>query len=416
MPPNALLTRLVEERAGHVEFVDTTLALADENGRDLVPAELNNLETARQRIAEIDAQTAPLVAFEEARASAVRIDAIMAPARPVEARAYTTPRPSPETSFGSRIAESDEFRAWQAGNPARMAIDVVPSEIRATLVTTAPPGSMFVPAPLKWAAPAPATSTPLLDAITHVPVSGGSVDIVSYGNFATGAEVVGEGLGKPEATLTATSTPTPLETIAAWVEVSRQLLQDAPAARAIIDSQLTRGVLRKLEDEVASAIEAAAIPDAVGAAGTPTVGVIRQASALVQGNGFSPNVVIANPADFAAIDLDVMNATLNGANASSAYWGLTPVPVPTLTPGQIFVMDAAAAVFLFENSSVAVYMTDSDVTAGGASGFRRNLFTILAECRAKGAVVNPLAAASVVTTPPVAGAAASASASGRSKG
>ena len=66
----------------------------------------------------------------------------------------------------------------------------------------------------------------------------------------------------------------------------------------------------------------------------------------------------------------------------------------------LYVMDAAACVFLFERTNgVEVFMTDSDVTGAGASGFRANLFTILAEIRAKSAVVNPTAATKIVVTP-----------------
>src|SRR4051812_6227321 len=47
--PNAVLTRLSDERSELVEFVDQTLALADT--RDLVDAEMRNLDTTRERIA-----------------------------------------------------------------------------------------------------------------------------------------------------------------------------------------------------------------------------------------------------------------------------------------------------------------------------------------------------------------------------
>jgi HK97 family phage major capsid protein len=409
---NPMLDRLAEERAGHVEFVDTTLSRANDDGRDMVPAELANLSTARERIAEIDAQMGPLVAFEEARASAVRIDNLTTATHVPEPRAFTNPRGGlivPE-SFGGLVTASDEFRSWQSGAPARLTIDRAPSEVRATLTTGTLPGSAYVPAPMKWAAPAAAVSTPLLDSITHVPVVGGSVDIVSYGNAAIGAAVVAEGAAKPEATTTATSVNTPLETIAHWVEVTRQLLQDAPAARAIIDSQLTRGVLVKLEANVAAAIDAANFPVTTGAAGVPLVGVARTGAAVVQAAGYQPNVILGNPADLAGMDLDVFMSTLNGATTSPNYWGLTPIGVPGLPVGRTYVMDASAAVFIFENASVQVFMTDSDVTGAGLSGFRRNLFTILAECRAKGAVVNTSAGTRIVAT---AGAVTAAAASGR---
>lgn len=393
--PNAVLTRLADERAGLVEFIDTTLAKANDDGRDLVDAELRNMATTKERIAAIDAQMKPIAEFEETRASAVHIDRLTVPSAPArtESRAYAAPVTD---SFGTLVTSADEFRAWQNGQSARMEIPFNIAELRATVVTSADPGKSMLPAAQKWSGPAPAVVTPLLNAITHVPVSTGSVDVVTYGTTATGAAVVAENALKPEATLTATTVPTPLETIAAWVEVTRQLLQDAPAARAIIDSQLTRGVARALEARVAAVIAAGVTASLTGPTGGGLIAAVRAGAAAVQANGWTPDVVLASPGALATMDIAVYQTTaLGGTNVQSAYWGLTPVPVPGLA--DVYVMDASASVFLFERMSIDVFMTDSDVSTGGTSGFRKNLFTILAETRAVAAVVNPTAATKVVS-------------------
>ena len=64
---NPVLTRLVEERAGQVSFIDSLLSRVEAEGRDLVDAERSNLAAARERISEIDAQREPLEAFETLR-------------------------------------------------------------------------------------------------------------------------------------------------------------------------------------------------------------------------------------------------------------------------------------------------------------------------------------------------------------
>jgi HK97 family phage major capsid protein len=61
------LARLLAERAQQVEFIDQLLARVEAEHRDLVDAERANLEAARQRIAELDAQIAPLQEFETLR-------------------------------------------------------------------------------------------------------------------------------------------------------------------------------------------------------------------------------------------------------------------------------------------------------------------------------------------------------------
>ena len=63
--PNAVLEHLEKQRAEQVAFVDELLNRVQ--GRDLVQAEVDNLTAARQRIAAIDAQLAPLREFEQLR-------------------------------------------------------------------------------------------------------------------------------------------------------------------------------------------------------------------------------------------------------------------------------------------------------------------------------------------------------------
>jgi HK97 family phage major capsid protein len=64
--PNAVLERMLEQRSEQIATMDAILGQVD--GRDLVDAERGLLESARQRIAELDAQIKPLEEFEQLRA------------------------------------------------------------------------------------------------------------------------------------------------------------------------------------------------------------------------------------------------------------------------------------------------------------------------------------------------------------
>lgn len=68
-PVNPVLDRLRQERAKHVEYIQTLLSRVDEDQRDLVDAETASLTSTRERIAQIDAQIEPLEAFEQTRAA-----------------------------------------------------------------------------------------------------------------------------------------------------------------------------------------------------------------------------------------------------------------------------------------------------------------------------------------------------------
>ena len=133
-----------------------------------------------------------------------------------------------------------------------MTIETRATSLRAPLAEGAAPGSMLLPEKQKFVLPQGDPEFPLLNAIGRIQVSSNAIDMVTYGTpaGATGASVVAEGAAKPEAAISATSSTVNIDTIAYWIQATRQLLQDAPAARGLIDDQMRRGLKTKLESEV----------------------------------------------------------------------------------------------------------------------------------------------------------------------
>ena len=108
---NAVLERLREQRDAQVTFIDELLSRVDADGRDLVDAETSNLNAARERIAELDAQIAPLDEFEALRGthreSQRQPDAAPRPTDPLAGRpraASNTRRQAPSSSTTSPVA------------------------------------------------------------------------------------------------------------------------------------------------------------------------------------------------------------------------------------------------------------------------------------------------------------------------
>lgn len=66
---NAVLVRLLAQRAEQETFIDQLLARVEAEERDLVDAERDNLTAARERIAKLDEQIQPLEEFEATRAA-----------------------------------------------------------------------------------------------------------------------------------------------------------------------------------------------------------------------------------------------------------------------------------------------------------------------------------------------------------
>jgi hypothetical protein len=117
---------------------------------------------------------------------------------------------------------------------------------------------------------------------------------------------------------------------------------------------------------------------------------------VVQAAGFNPGAVLLNPTDWAEMDVAAMRGTLAGATIRQNYWGLTLIPSIAQPVGTAVVGDFRAALSHYIRSQVAMYITDSH-----ADTFLSNVFTLLAERRAKTVVVRPqaLCECTVVTGP-----------------
>lgn len=411
---NPTIERLQTQRREQEELVAHLLEKAETEDRDVVDAEIRLIEDAKNRITAIDAQLKPLAEFAESRNSgSALLDRIgKAEARTNSPVIHTNPVVGSPDSAGAQFIESDAFRSFTgAGRGQSLNFDGGLSDMEAraasVLQTGAAPGNVFLPRPTKLYDQNPLLPFRLWDLVNHVQVNTNSLDIVTYGTSAGGvkADVVPELGEKPAEELTAAIKTINLEVIAGYVEISRQLLQDGPGVRSWIDGELTRSIMTKAEADITALITGATVPKVTGATKVPLMGVIRQAQAVVQAKGFNPDVVLANPADFAALDQTLFAGGFMIPSIQGNYWGLRPVAVPGLTAGTVIVMDSSRAITTFERTGIEIFMSDSGVIstpAAAALGKDRmvhNIFLILAEARLKSALVRPDAAASVVVTP-----------------
>lgn len=236
----------------------------------------------------------------------------------------------------------------------------------------------------------PATPTPLLDNVSTVTVSTNAIEYVRWDVVAGGPAIVPEKGAKPSIEYKPTVTAETLDMIAVYTQLTRQLLEDAPAVRSLIDTDLRRQIVLKEESEVATAIAAAGLPTATA---STLLAAIRVGIATVQGEGYNPAAVLLNPSDYADLDLDVMGATVDGPNIRQRFWGLTPIPSAAQPAGTAIVGDFRTAVQHYIRSAVSLYITDSH-----AETFLSNVFTLLAERRSKTAVTRPMALVEVTAS------------------
>src|SRR5690606_6803331 len=122
---------------------------------------------------------------------------------------------------------------------------------------------------------------------------------------------VAQGGAKQESALTFSQYNVPIETVAHFIKVSNQLMADAPAVVSYIDNFLRFGLDERLDLQLlkgdGTSPNISGILDAGNfTAFTPTAGAnlvesINKAKYQLWANGYTPDAVIVNPADWAAM-------------------------------------------------------------------------------------------------------------------
>jgi HK97 family phage major capsid protein len=288
-------------------------------------------------------------------------------------------------SWGEMFTRSDQFSDYRGrGTSGRVNIET--RALPMSLATMAPAISKQKVQLENVEGPAP-----LLALIPVISVSSNGFDVVTWSKTAGGATVVAEGSAKPSAEWAPVSSPITLDTVAVHTQMTRQLIEDEPAVRSKIDTELQREVLRALEASAAAQLVASTLP---AVAGATLLESIRIGVGTVQAAGFNPSAVLLNPADWATLDITVMGSTLIGPSVGSQFWGLRPVASVAQPAGTATVGDFSAGTERYSRSGVSLYITDSH-----ASTFLSNVFTLLAETRSKTVVVRPAALCECTKTP-----------------
>lgn len=379
------LQRLLQERTSLMEVRQRMADTAAREDRDLSESEQSEIHNMATRCTEIDTQLSRYNEQTEADRAFAALSSKMETRESDELDRVRTTEPA-WISPGERFTSSEQFRAYPGygqGQPVDLGEDYLGLQLstRAAITTANVPFPHFV-----WPPREQTTITPLLEIVNHVTVSSGIVEWTEVGADPTAA-VVAEGAAKPEAALTLTPKTTTLDTIAHWIQVTRQALDDARYLQSLVEGKLRRGLLKKMEADLAAAINGATGTNtATAAAAAGGLGAsIRIGIGEVEADGYQPSAVLLNPADYAALDLNNYTQTNMGTQRQSTIWGLRGVAVPSLTAGTAWVLDTDG-VTLFDRGVSNVFTTDSH-----ASLFISNILVILAEARVKSAVTDPQA-------------------------
>ena len=153
-------------------------------------------------------------------------------------------------SLGQMAAESEVAKNYRGGNNFELARMAAPLFGKAN-ITSDPASAGVLADPYRRPDILMNPDEPLTvrDLFSSVTIAQNAVEWVKELVFTNNAGAqTAEAASKPESGLTFEKKSSPVETIAHWIPVSRQILADAPALRGIIDGKLRTG-LKLQEDE-----------------------------------------------------------------------------------------------------------------------------------------------------------------------
>ena len=308
-------------------------------------------------------------------------------------------------TWGKRFIDSDAYAKYLTGDTDRARIEVK-NTILGEGGSPQDPINTIVPED-RLAGIVPGAFRPL-NLLDFVPMGATNSNQIQYtreNTYTNAAAERAEGTSKAESTLTFELIDEPVRTIAHWLKLSKQVLDDAPALESYVDRRLRHGVRQRLGTQIVVGNGTSPNISGLDQTGrhtdfTPSSGdtqfeSINRAKYAVIASDYVANAVLMNPADFGAMERVRTTSGgefLAGSGAGLTYinngltpivWGLPVVVSNAVTEGEFFVFDSSA-MQLFMRQGAVVEMFEQDDT-----NVQSNLVTVRAELRAALAVFQP---------------------------
>jgi len=292
--------------------------------------------------------------------------------------------PVDKKTAAQEFVESEQFKQLVGGNVQRARFEVKNTVTSGT--TTVFPmqkpgiiGGDFAPLTIR-------------DVIPSIAVSSNMVNSLRESSWTNSAAEVSQGAAKPESDIEFEQYNVPITTVAHWIKISNQLLADAPAVVAYIETRLRDGLAQKIDAQLLNGNGTS--PNLSGLTDTgnftaysPTsddllVDAINRAKYALWAIGRMPDTVIVNPADWGAMERTREGAGtgqylygMPGMNAGMNPFGLRIVLSNNMASGKFLVGALRASTVLYNRAGAVIdmgYVNDD---------FTKNLITIRAEER-----------------------------------
>ncbi len=303
------------------------------------------------------------------------------------------------TNLGSQVVENAAFKDFVSGGRGKAKFSVQNNTITGSDTTVSPDRRQdVVPGAI-----APLTVESLFE---HIPTTSNAIEFTRENVFTNAAAEAAEGAGKAESSITWSLVNTPISTVAHWIKITRQLMDDAPALAAYVNARLVYGVNRRVETQLVAGNGTApniggllksgnytvhAYSDAMLGTGLKRHKLLKMVISDLKASGFAANAILLNPADYLQFEMDLLNEVASAVSVADITLGFRPmlfgVPVVEsigVTADTFAILDTAQAGRIYDRQDVLIEMSESD-----SDNFTKNLITVRAERRLALAVDQP---------------------------
>ena len=312
-------------------------------------------------------------------------------------KSFATQAAEQKQTMGQAFSKSDSFKAFQAGTQPRARFEFQGNTI--TGETASNPNDILSPFErMGGVVSGPTRMLSVLDFIPKGTTSSNAIDYTKEASFTNSAAEAAEAAQKAESALTFSLANAPVRTIAHFIKVTKQVMDDAPMLSSYIDNRMGYGVRLRLENQIINGNGTAPNISGILDAGNSTAVAVGTADNAfdytnklkyaVIGADFVPDFYFVNPADWSAMEIikrGAGDAAYVGAGGAISYvnnglearlWGL-PVVASNSVPAGTVIAGSRDAMMLWTRQGVTIDVSESDT-----DNFQKNLLTVRAEMRA----------------------------------
>lgn len=231
-------------------------------------------------------------------------------------------------------------------------------------------------------------------ALTSIAVSTNMVNALREASWTNSAAEVSQGAAKNESDVTFEQYNVPITTVAHWIKISNQLLADAPAVVAYIETRLRDGLAQRIDAQLLNGNGTSPNLSGLTDSGNFTaytatsddllVDAINRAKYALWATGNAPDTVIVNPADWGALERTRETYTggageylygMPGMSAGMNPFGVNVILSNHMAAGKFLIGALRTSAVLYNRSGAVIEMGYVN------ADFTNNLITIRAEER-----------------------------------